>query len=194
MCPGFQTSWNAWRFFFNSPAGSDIDPKVRILFALAGNDGKTVPIWQQVLGALKKKNGSIPFELYWKEVGSFTQNPEWESVDSFRLLEPAVLSQPKVSPAEENTIDPVATVPSFYQAYSGGYDRIEYGDGHHGIRDRETGRGGKGKPLSVLPNDGGDLRWFPLSGWTSRARISLSSDFHDAAVPIPAHASKQAVA
>ena len=99
--------------FFNSPAGNGIDPKVRILFALAVNDGKTVPIWQQVLGALKKKNGSIPFELYWKEVGSFTQNPEWESVDSFCLLEPAVLSQPKVVLAEENPIDQVTTAPNF---------------------------------------------------------------------------------
>jgi hypothetical protein len=99
--------------FFNSPAGSGIDPKVRILFALAGNDGKAIPIWQQVLGALKKKNGSIPFELYWQEIGSFIQNPEWESLDSFRLLEPAILSQPKVSPAEENPVDQVATSPRF---------------------------------------------------------------------------------
>lgn len=99
--------------FFNSPAGSCIDPKVRILVALAVNDGKTVPIWQQVLGALKKKNGSIPFELYWQEVGSFTQNPEWESVDSFRLVEPAVLFQPKVVLAEENTIETVAEIPDF---------------------------------------------------------------------------------
>jgi hypothetical protein len=99
--------------FFNSPAGSVIDSKVRILFALAGNDGKTIPIWQQVLGALKKKNGSIPFELYWQEVGSFMQNPEWETVDSFHLLEPVVLSQSKVSPAEENRIDQLAIAPDF---------------------------------------------------------------------------------
>ena len=99
--------------FFNSPAGSNIDSKVRILFALAGNDGKTISVWQQVLGALKKKNGSIPFELYWQEVGSFAQNPEWESVESFRLLEPAVLSQSKVSPAEGNPIDQGTTVPDF---------------------------------------------------------------------------------
>ena len=38
--------------FFKSPAGSEIDHKVRILFALAGNDGKTIAVWQQVLGAL----------------------------------------------------------------------------------------------------------------------------------------------
>jgi hypothetical protein len=104
--------------FFNSPAGSDIDPKVRILFALAVSDGKTIPIWQQVLGALKKKNGSIPFEIYWQEVGLFTQNPEWESVDSFHLLEPAVLSQPKVSPAEENSTDQVTTAPDFTRRIS----------------------------------------------------------------------------
>jgi len=65
--------------FFNSPAGSGIDHNVRILFALTGNDGKTISVWQQVLDALKKKNGSIPFELYWKEIGAFMQNPEWES-------------------------------------------------------------------------------------------------------------------
>ena len=99
--------------FFTSPAGSSIDPKVRILVALTGNDGKTIPIWQQVLGALKKKNGSIPFELYWQEVGSFMQNPEWECFDSFRLLEPAIFSQPKIPPAEENRIDQAATAPGF---------------------------------------------------------------------------------
>ena len=89
--------------FFNSPAGSGIDHKVRILFALAANDGKTISVWQQVLGALKKKNGSIPFELYWKEIGSFMQNPEWESVNSFQLLEPAAMFQPELPPAKESS-------------------------------------------------------------------------------------------
>ncbi len=89
--------------FFNSPAGNEIDHKVRILFALAGNDGKTFAVWQQVLSALKKKNGSIPFELYWKEIGAFIQSPEWESVDSFHLLEPAAMFQPELPPAKESS-------------------------------------------------------------------------------------------
>jgi len=99
--------------FFISPAGSEINHKVRILFALAANDGKTISIWQQVLGALKKKNGSIPFELYWKEIGAFMQNPELESVDSFQLLEPAALFQPELPSAKETTIPQVAAVPNF---------------------------------------------------------------------------------
>ncbi len=99
--------------FFNSPAGSGIDHKVRILFALAGNDGKTISVWQQVLGALKKKNGSIPFELYWKEIGAFMQNPEWESVNSFQPLEPAVMFQPELPSAKESSINQVATIPNF---------------------------------------------------------------------------------
>lgn len=98
--------------FFNSPAGNEIDHKVRILFALAANDGKTISVWQQVLGALKKKNGSIPFELYWKEIGAFMQNPEWESVNSFQLLEPVAIFQPELQPVKENsTIQD--TTPSF---------------------------------------------------------------------------------
>lgn len=98
--------------FYNSPAGSGIDPKVRILFALAGNDGKTFSVWQQVLGALKKKNGSIPFELYWKEIGAFMQNPEWESVHSFQPLEPAAMFQPALPSAKESFIPQVAVIPS----------------------------------------------------------------------------------
>jgi hypothetical protein len=98
--------------FFNSPAGSGIDHKVRILFALSGNDGKTISVWQQVLGALKKKNGSITFELYWKEIGAFMQNPEWESVDSFQLLEPAAMFQPEFPSAKESSIPPVAAIPN----------------------------------------------------------------------------------
>jgi len=97
--------------FFNSPAGSEIDHKVRILFALAGNDGKTISVWQQVLGALKKKNGSIPFELYWKEIGAFMQNPEWESVNSFQLLEPAAMFQPELPSAKETSTTQVAVTP-----------------------------------------------------------------------------------
>lgn len=89
--------------FFNSPAGNEIDHKVRILFALTGNDGKTIAVWQQVLGALKKKNGSIPFDFYWKEIVTFIQSPEWESVDSFQRLEPAVIFQPELQPAKENS-------------------------------------------------------------------------------------------
>lgn len=99
--------------FFNSPAGSGIDHKVRILFALAGNDGKTISVWQQVLGALKKKNGSIPFELYWKEIGDYMQNPEWESVDSFQRMEPAAIFQPELQSAKESSTDQVAAVPNF---------------------------------------------------------------------------------
>lgn len=99
--------------FFNSPAGSEIDHKVRILFALAGNDGKTISVWQQVLGALKKKNGSIPFELYWKEIGAFMQNPEWESLNSFQLLEPAAMFQPELPSAKETSTTQVAVTPSF---------------------------------------------------------------------------------
>jgi len=99
--------------FLNSPAGSGIDHKVRILFALAGNDGKTISVWQQVLGALKKKNGSIIFELYWKEIGAFMQNPEWESVDSFQLLEPAIMFQPELPPAKESSNPQVPVVPNF---------------------------------------------------------------------------------
>lgn len=101
--------------FFNSPAGNGVDPKVRILFALAGNEGKTIPIWQQVLGALKKKNQSIPFELYWQEIGAFIQLPAWESVDSFRLVEPTVIFQPQLHPTEEKSADQVNTVPDFTQ-------------------------------------------------------------------------------
>ena len=101
--------------FFNSPAGSEIDHKVRILFALAGNDGKTIAVWQQVLGALKKKNGPIPFELYWKEIGSFMQNPEWESVNSFQLLKPAAIFQPELQSAKETSIPQVASVPNIAQ-------------------------------------------------------------------------------
>jgi len=99
--------------FFNSPAGSGIDHKVRILFALAGNDGKTISVWQQVLGALKKKNGSIPFELYWKEIGVFIQNPEWEDVNSFQQLEPAAIFQPELQSAKESSTDQVTAVPNF---------------------------------------------------------------------------------
>lgn len=99
--------------FFNSPAGSDIDPKVRILFALAGNDGKTISVWQQVLGALKKKNGSIPFELYWKEIGAFMQSSEWENVNSFQSLEPAAMFQPELPSAKETSILQVAVTPNF---------------------------------------------------------------------------------
>jgi hypothetical protein len=99
--------------FFNSPAGNDIDHKVRILFALSGNDGKTIAVWQQVLGALKKKNGSIPFELCWKEIGDFMQNPEWRSVDSFQLLEPAAMFQPELPPAKENLTTQETIIPSF---------------------------------------------------------------------------------
>lgn len=99
--------------FFNSPAGSEIDHKVRILFALSGNDGKTISVWQQVLGALKKKNGSIPFELYWKEIGAFIQNPEWESVNSFQLLEPAAMLQPELPSVKENSILQIPVTPNF---------------------------------------------------------------------------------
>ena len=99
--------------FYNSPAGNEIDHKVRILFALAANDGKTISVWQQVLDALKKKNGSIPFELYWKEIGVFIQNPEWESVSSFQLLEPAALFQPELPSAKETPVPQVAAVPNF---------------------------------------------------------------------------------
>jgi hypothetical protein len=99
--------------FFNSPAGSEIDHKVRILFALTGNDGKTIAVWQQVLGALKKKNGAIPFELYWKEIGTFVQSPEWESVDSFQLMEPAAMFQPELPSSKESSIPPVPAVPNF---------------------------------------------------------------------------------
>lgn len=99
--------------FYNSPPGSGIDQKVRILFALAGNDGKTFSVWQQVLGALKKKNGSIPFELYWKEIGAFMQNPEWESVHSFQPLEPAAMFQPALPSAKESSFNQVAAVPNF---------------------------------------------------------------------------------
>ncbi|PKO01242.1 MAG: hypothetical protein CVU42_00085 [Chloroflexi bacterium HGW-Chloroflexi-4] len=101
--------------FFNSQAGSEIDHKVRILFALAANDGKTISVWQQVLGALKKKNSSIPFELYWKEIGAFMQNPEWESVNSFQLLEPVAIFQPELQSAKESSTDQVAAVPNFAQ-------------------------------------------------------------------------------
>jgi len=99
--------------FFNSPAGNEIDHKVRILFALTANDGKTISVWQQVLGALKKKNGSIPFELYWKEVGAFMQSPEWEDVNSFQHLEPAAMFQPELQSAKETSIPQVAAVPNF---------------------------------------------------------------------------------
>jgi len=99
--------------FFNSPAGNEIDQKVRILFALAANDGKTISVWQQVLCALKKKNGSIPFELYWKEIGTFMQSPEWESVDSFQLMEPAAMFQPELPSSKESSIPPVTAVPNF---------------------------------------------------------------------------------
>lgn len=99
--------------FFDSPAGNEIDQKVRILFALAANDGKTISVWQQVLGALKKKNGSIPFELYWKEIGAFIQNPQWESVDSFQLLETAAMFQPELPPAKENSTTQITTISSF---------------------------------------------------------------------------------
>ena len=101
--------------FFNSLAGSGIDHKVRILFALTGNDGKTISIWQQVLGALKKKNGSIPFELYWQEIGAFIQNPEWEDVNSFQLMEPASMFQPELPSAKENSTTQGTTIPSFVQ-------------------------------------------------------------------------------
>jgi len=99
--------------FFNSPAGSGIDHKVRILFALSGNDGKTISVWQQVLGALKKKNGSIPFELYWKEIGAFIQNPEWESVNSFQLLEPAAMLQSELPSVKESSILQIPVTPNF---------------------------------------------------------------------------------
>ena len=101
--------------FFNSPAGNEIDQKVRILFALTGNDGKTIAVWQQVLGALKKKNGSIPFDFYWKEIGTFIQSPEWESVDSFQRLEPAAMFQPELQSARETSIPQVASVPNIAQ-------------------------------------------------------------------------------
>jgi hypothetical protein len=99
--------------FYNSPTGSGIDHKVRILFALSGNDGKTISVWQQVLGALKKKDGSIPFELYWKEIGAFMQSPEWESVNSFQLLEPAAMFQPELSSTRETSVSQVAVIPNF---------------------------------------------------------------------------------
>ena len=99
--------------FFNSPAGIGIDHKVRILFALAGNDRKTISVWQQVLGALKKKNGTLPFELYWKEIGAFMQNTEWESVNSFQLLEPAAMFQPELPPAKESSTAQITAVPNF---------------------------------------------------------------------------------
>jgi hypothetical protein len=99
--------------FFNSPAVSEIDHKVRILFALSGNDSKTISVWQQVLGALKKKNGSIPFELYWKEIGAFIQNPEWESVNSFQLLEPAAMLQPELPSVKESSILQIPVSPNF---------------------------------------------------------------------------------
>ncbi len=101
--------------FFNSPAGNEIDHKVRILFALTGNDGKTIAVWQQVLGAFKKKNGSIPFDFYWKEIGTFIQSPEWESVDSFQRLEPAAMFQPELQSARETSIPQVASVPNIAQ-------------------------------------------------------------------------------
>jgi hypothetical protein len=99
--------------FFNSPAGSGIGHKVRILFAMSGNDGKTISVWQQVLGALKKKNGSIPFELYWQEIGAFIQNPEWEDVNSFQLLEPAAMLQPELHSTKESSIPQIPVTPNF---------------------------------------------------------------------------------
>jgi hypothetical protein len=99
--------------FFNSPAGSEIDHTVRILFALTGNDGKTISVWQQVLGALKKKNGAIPFELYWREIGGFMQNPEWEDVNSFQHLEPAAIFQPELCSSKETSVSQVAVIPNF---------------------------------------------------------------------------------
>jgi len=41
------------------------------------------------------------------------QNPEWESVNSFQPLEPAVMFQPELPSAKESSINQVATIPNF---------------------------------------------------------------------------------
>ncbi|MBI9051788.1 MAG: hypothetical protein JEZ00_20385 [Anaerolineaceae bacterium] len=94
--------------FFSSPAGKAYDSKVRILFALPANDGKTIKIWQQVLGALYKKNGSMSFELYWQEVNTFLSNPNWQDLNTFTLLEPTLIDSPvaSITPVKEYAAPP----------------------------------------------------------------------------------------
>ena len=41
------------------------------------------------------------------------QNPEWRSVDSFQLLEPAAMFQPELPPAKENLTTQETIIPSF---------------------------------------------------------------------------------
>lgn len=99
--------------FFNSPAGHAIDPKVRILFALSASDGKTIKIWQQVLAAVEKKNGSLPFELHWQDINLFLEKPNWENTSGLNRLKPAEIAQVNTPQNKDDATKQVILVPEF---------------------------------------------------------------------------------
>jgi hypothetical protein len=99
--------------FFNSPAGKLVDPKVRVLFALSSNDGKTIKIWQQVLGAIVKKNGSIPFELYWQDINFFLDDSDYETLNDFVLLEPTTTVSTQSQTRKQESPEQSESMPAF---------------------------------------------------------------------------------
>jgi hypothetical protein len=99
--------------FFNSPAGKLVDPKVRVLFALSSNDGKTIKIWQQVPGAIVKKNGSILFELYWQDINLFLDNSDYETLSDFVLLIPNITVSTQSHASNQESPKQPESMPAF---------------------------------------------------------------------------------
>lgn len=72
-------------FFLNGH--QNIAREVRVLFNLPQHDRKTLAVWQEAL-SLVEQDGPLPFQLYWRPVLNFLENPNWTSVRNFQKLHP----------------------------------------------------------------------------------------------------------
>ncbi len=102
--------------FFNSTSSKHISSKVRVLFGLSSTDQETIKNWQYVFTSVSQKYGKLPFELYWQDLNNFIDNPSWDSLMGFKLLEPSNQNMVQMeSDCIETTADTVNKFPPFVQ-------------------------------------------------------------------------------
>jgi hypothetical protein len=87
--PRLHEKLEQYRQFFQSEQSAGIAKDLRFLFNLAADDQRTIQHWALALKEMELQHGKLPFSLYWMPVLAFIQNPEWDSLDSFNLLEAA---------------------------------------------------------------------------------------------------------
>ena len=64
-------------------------------------------------GSIVKKNGSIPFELYWQDINFFLDDSDYETLNDFVLLEPTTTVSTQSQTRKQESPEQSESMPAF---------------------------------------------------------------------------------